>query len=118
MRQVETLLAAVDPANITPAQLPMIRKALLSLNESDFVLELNDFLQKVTALAQATEEERQEAQILIEHATTIQLQLLISSTLISGAIALLLVIIFNKVILGPLRVMTKGSAALNSKRNL
>lgn len=109
MRQVEALLTAVDPANITPAQLPVIRKVLLSLNESDFVVDMDDFLEKVTALAQATEEERQEAQILIEHATMIQLQLLISSTLISGAIALLLVIIFNKVILGPLRVMTKAA---------
>ncbi|MEO1352655.1 MAG: response regulator [Cyanobacteria bacterium J06635_15] len=107
MHRVEMLLEQVNPANLQPEDLELLRLGMARLNQSDFITDLDSLLEKVIALAQVTEEEQAEAEALMRSALVTQIQSLVGSALVSGAIALLLVIMFNRMILRPMQVMTQ-----------
>ncbi|MBE7383221.1 MAG: response regulator [Leptolyngbya sp. SIO1E4] len=94
--QVNALLQQINPATVKPEQLALIRIELLALRQSAFITELSDLLTKATALALATAEAQERAEALHQEAMVSQLRIVVLSTVISGAIAFLLVNIFTR----------------------
>ena len=106
IRQADQLFSQIDLDAMTLPQIARLQTELASLNQSPFITELDAFTQKVTALADATEEEQKEAAALLEQASTIQVRLTLVSILLSGILGSLLMITLSRILLHPLEKMT------------
>ena len=107
IKQFDALLQQFDPTDLQPAQLPRLQSKLVALKNSEFIMELDPFLEQLTALAEATAEEQASATLLLEQATITQRQLLFSSILLSAVTALLLGLALDRIVLRPLTAVTQ-----------
>ena len=107
IRQANTLLEQTDLLGYTPDQLLSLQPQLLELNQNAFFSNLNGFIEEVTELAAATAEEQAEAAAVFQQASRTQLKIILVSTVISGGIGVLLMILISRVLLRPLQTMTQ-----------
>ncbi|WP_160148395.1 ATP-binding protein [[Leptolyngbya] sp. PCC 7376] len=93
-----------------------IKQQLRLIEQGDAIKKFGDFLTKIQELADATEEEEEEANFLLEQASNRQLQIIIFSALLSGTCGLLLMYWTSRVLMSPLKSMTlETQKAINSQ---
>ncbi|MEM6433842.1 MAG: ATP-binding protein [Cyanobacteria bacterium P01_D01_bin.115] len=107
IQQANILFEQTDLLGYTPEQLRSLQPKLLELNQNEFITDLNDFIDKVTELANVTADEQVEAAAVFQQASRTQLQIILASTVISGVIGVLLMILISRVLLRPLQTMTQ-----------
>lgn len=106
IKRADQSILNIDPTTLTSDQLVKLEADLGALEQSAFVNGLNGFIQKITALTEATREEREEANELFQQASATQMRIMLVSTLLSGLGGLLLVSFLSRALLSPLRIMT------------
>ena len=106
IRQADRLFLQINPDVVTLNQIALLQTELATLNQSAFITELDAFTENITLLAEATEEEQEEAAELLEQASITQIQLTLVSILLSGILGSLLMITLSRILLRPLEKMT------------
>lgn len=107
IEEMDELFLQVSPSAIKAEQIPFIQENLRQLDQSTFITDLESFIEKITALADATEEEKQAATELLQQASVNQVSIMLVSTLLSGLSGLGLVVALSHQVLLPLRTITK-----------
>jgi signal transduction histidine kinase len=104
---VDTFLQQINPSAITSEQIPLIEASLAKLNQSALITDLDSFIEKITILSQAANEEKEEALTTWNQASTTQMKIVFGSIIFSGAIGFLLISVLSNILLRPLQEMTK-----------
>lgn len=106
-QQFDALLQQVDLSAVPPQQFLTVQTQLRQLEQTDFMRDLTNFSEEIANLAEATEEEIEEAAMLLNQARVLQANITIGALLLSGAIGLLLAWLITSVSVRPLRAMTE-----------
>jgi signal transduction histidine kinase len=106
-QQFEVLFQQVDLAAVPPQQFLTVQTRLRQIEQTDFMRDLKNFSEEIANLAEATEDEIEEAATLTNQARVLQANIIIGSLLLSGAIGLLLAWLITSVAVRPLRAMTE-----------
>ncbi|MBE9115969.1 HAMP domain-containing histidine kinase [Lusitaniella coriacea LEGE 07157] len=107
MQQMDLFLEQLDPSLLKPEQISVIQTSLEKSDRSSFIKELDSFIGKTSALADATKEEHREAVAVLQQASIRKMEIMLSSMILSGAIGLLVIWAMSRILLRPLQYMTK-----------
>ena len=107
IRQANTLFEQTNLLGYTSDQRLSLQAKLLGLEDNEFITNLDGFIKKVTELADATAEEQAEAADVFQQASRTQIKIILASTVASGVIGILLMMLISRVLLRPLKTMTQ-----------
>lgn len=108
IQETEAVLTSVNPSLLSASEVTVIRKQLLDLYNSSTVLELLEFANHLDeAITFFTLDEEEEIEAALSRAKNLQTQVIISSMLVSSAIAILLAIYISRTISYPLQSVTQ-----------
>lgn len=111
IQQAETLLQQVNVENLQPEQLPVIQANLTKLKKSEFITNIDSFLHRTQALAQAMTREQATATQILEQAILAHTQLMLGITALSAALGILLVAMLSRMMLSSLEAVTQTAQA-------
>ncbi|MDY7019942.1 MAG: ATP-binding protein [Cyanobacteriota bacterium] len=117
LRQVNSFLESVDPSILTPELIFQFQEEVVRLNQSDFIVDLDSFIDKIVALAEATQEEQQEAIEVLARASATQIKIILTSILLSGLTGLFLMYIISRILLRPLEEITQTTTQSIQQKN-
>lgn len=104
---IDALLRRIFPYATATEKFSLLQGNLRRANQSPFIADLESFIEKLTDLAEATEEEYEDANEILRQASKTQVRIAFLSTLLSGIMGLLTLFFLSRRLLRPLRDMTK-----------
>lgn len=86
-----------------------LQQKMTAVEQSYFIADVGDFLDKVNLLYDATKEEQNEADDVVKTAARRQIQIMLLSVCVSGVMGLALIYYISNVLMRPLRSMTTAT---------
>ena len=107
LSQTDLLIERIDANAIESLGLDAIQAELNRIDQNDFVLELDVFIDKLTSLQAAAEEEHKVAVLISIDASVTQTRLMVGSIILSGLLGLLVMHLTSRLLLKPLEEITQ-----------
>jgi len=107
LAQIENLRQSIDPLLLRSAQTPQLLSELRAIDQTDFILNLENFIETVNTLSQAAKEEHREGETLLLKAMSMQRAIFLFSILASSLIGLLIVYVVSRLVLSPVYEVTE-----------
>lgn len=106
LKQSETLFAASNPQNLSPAAINATQARLFNFMHNSQVFTLDKFLDDIANLVEVTTAEYHQAKADLRKAEQLRLQIIVTSLFLSVAIATLLAMYMNRAIAHPIQAVT------------
>lgn len=107
LAQVNNLQQSIDPLLLRSTQVPQLLSELRAIDQTDFIRNLENFIETVNDLSEAAKEEHREGEIILLEAMSMQRTILLLSILASSLLGLIIVYAISRLVLSPVYEVTE-----------